>query len=222
MKIVIAPDTFKECISASHAAAAMARGVLEAAPDAVIDLCPMADGGGGTVEAMIAATGGRLLAADVFSPLGSPIRSHFGMLGGTTSAPLPGELGLTGSLTAADNTDAPAPTGATAVIEMSAASGLHLVSPERRDPMRTTTFGTGQLILAALDAGATKIILGIGNSATVDGGCGCARRWAWFSWAAVNRSSAAWPAGRLGRSSGSTPPTATPASLPRRFAWPAT
>lgn len=177
MKIVIAPDTFKECISASKAAAAMAKGVLEVYPDAVIDLCPMADGGGGTVEAMVAATGGRMLAADVFSPLGSPIRAHFGILGQSTSAGLPGELGLSGALTASEG-DGDVPSGdegCTAVIEMAAASGLHLVPPERRDPMRTTTFGTGQLIQAALDAGARKIILGIGGSATVDGGCGCAQ-----------------------------------------------
>ena len=177
MKIVIAPDTFKECLSASKAAAAMAKGVLEVFPDAVIDLCPMADGGGGTVEAMVAATGGRMLAADVFSPLGSPIRAHFGILGQSTSAGLPGELGLSGALTASEG-DGDVPggdEGCTAVIEMAAASGLHLVPPERRDPMRTTTFGTGQLIQAALDAGARKIILGIGGSATVDGGCGCAQ-----------------------------------------------
>jgi glycerate kinase len=176
MKIVIAPDTFKECLPASKVAAAMAKGVLDVYPDAVIDLCPMADGGGGTVEAMIAATGGRLLATDVFSPLGSPIRAHFGILGQTRSSGLPGELGLSGALTASEGEgEMTAGEDCTAVIEMSAASGLHLVPLERRDPMRTTTFGTGQLIRAALDAGAKKIILGIGNSATVDGGCGCAQ-----------------------------------------------
>jgi glycerate kinase len=177
MKIVIAPDTFKESLSASKAAAALAKGVLEVCPDAVIDLCPMADGGGGTVEAMVAATGGRLMAADVFSPLGSPLRAHFGLLGRSTQAGLPGELGLTGAMSASQGEgDVPEPEeGRTAVIEMAAASGLHLVPPERRDPMRTTTFGTGQLIMAALDAGASQIIIGLGGSATVDGGCGCAQ-----------------------------------------------
>ncbi len=147
MKVVIAPDSFKESLSAVKVAAALAEGVLQADPDANIDLCPMADGGEGTVEAMVAATGGELISADVFGPLGGPIRARFGLLGGEK----------------------------TAVIEMAAASGLVLVPHEHRDPMRTTTFGTGQLILAALDAGASEILMGIGGSATVDGGCGCAQ-----------------------------------------------
>lgn len=175
MKVVIAPDTFKECMPASKVAEAIARGVLEVCPQAVIDLCPMADGGGGTVEAMVAATGGRTLAADVFSPLGSLIRAHFGMLGCASRSLLPGELGLSAAITAAQGEGEIPEEGRTAVIEMAAASGLHLVPQERRDPMRTTTFGTGQLIMAALDAGAVKIIIGIGGSATVDGGCGCAQ-----------------------------------------------
>ncbi len=148
MKIVIAPDSFKESLAAAGVARAIAEGVFLVRPDARIDLCPMADGGEGTVDAMVAATGGRILTADVFGPLGQPVRARFGMLGGP---------------------------GATAVIEMAAASGLALVPPERRDPRETTTFGTGQLILAALDAGAKRIVMGIGGSATVDGGCGCAQ-----------------------------------------------
>jgi glycerate kinase len=176
MKVVIAPDTFKECLPAAEVAAAMARGVLEASPTAQVDLCPMADGGEGTVAAMVAATGGRLVAADVFDPLGRIIRAHFGMLGAAQAAPLPGELGLAG---------AEAQTAAgrgpleeqhrTAVIEMAAASGLALVSADKRDPLRATTYGTGQLIVAALNAGAREIIVGVGNSATVDGGCGAAQ-----------------------------------------------
>jgi len=172
MKIVIAPDSFKECLSASAAAQAMARGVLDACSDAVLDLCPMADGGEGTVEAMVAATGGRLMTADVFDPLGKPIRAYWGLLGETSGALLPGELGLLGAAVAGE---ANGHGGSVAVIEMAAASGLHLVPPEFRDPRRTTSFGTGQLIRAALDEGATKIILGIGGSATVDGGAGAAQ-----------------------------------------------
>lgn len=169
MKVVIAPDSFKESLAAGEVAAALAAGVLDVVPAAQIDLCPMADGGGGTVAAMVAATGGRLLTADVFGPLGEPLRAQFGLLGVPVGSALPGELGL-----AAVPGEVPSE-GWTAVIEMAAASGLALVSPERRDPTRTTTFGTGQLILAALDAGAKKILLGIGGSATNDGGTGCAQ-----------------------------------------------
>ena len=177
MKVVIAPDTFKECLAASKVAEALAQGVLEACPDARIDLCPMADGGDGTVEAMVAATGGRIMTADVFDPLGSQVRAHFGLLGDQTEAGLPGEVGLAAALGLAGGEGLPARSrgGTVAVVEMARASGLVLVPPERRDPLRTTTFGTGQLILAALDAGAREIIVGIGGSATVDGGCGCAQ-----------------------------------------------
>jgi glycerate kinase len=138
--------------------------------DAVVDLCPMADGGQGTVDAMVAATGGRLITADVFDPLGAPIRARFGMLGRPGGSVLPGELGLA----AMGPSDQPADSGV-AIIEMAAASGLQLVAPEMRDPMRSTTFGTGQLMLEAIGAGAREVIIGIGGSATVDGGCGCAQ-----------------------------------------------
>jgi len=175
MKIVIAPDTFKESLSAAQVAQAIARGVLAVVPDAQIDLCPMADGGEGTVEAMVAATGGRFLAADVFDPLGQEIRARFGMLGTDgDQGLLPGEVGLVAAEEAAQG-QASCPAAATAVIEMAAASGLGLVRPDMRDPTRTTSYGTGQLISAALDAGARRIILGIGGSATVDGGTGCAQ-----------------------------------------------
>lgn len=175
MKIVIAPDSFKECLAASAVAQAIARGVLAVCGDAELDLCPMADGGEGTVEAMVAATGGRMMTADVFDPLGKPIRAHWGLLG-SAGGPglLPGELGLLGAVAEGEAENTPAGE-LTAVIEMAAASGLHLVPPELRDPLRTTTFGTGQLIRAAMDAGARKIILGIGGSSTVDGGCGAAQ-----------------------------------------------
>ena len=177
MKVIIAPDSFKETLSALDVAAALAAGVLEACPDAQVDLCPMADGGEGTVSAMVAATGGKTLTADVYDPLGAPIRAHFGLLGTPDVAVLPGALGLSGSVQRFEGEGGDVVGGEhlTAVIEMAAASGLGLVPPDRRDPLRTTTFGTGQLILTALDAGATGIIMGIGGSATVDGGCGCAQ-----------------------------------------------
>ena len=177
MKIVIAPDSFKESLSAPAVAEAMAAGVLEAVPDARIDLCPMADGGEGTVEAMVAATGGEILTTDVYDPLGASIRAKFGLLGSGRGAGLPGQVGLAAAMgrSAGDGAAVDKADGAVAVIEMAAASGLHLVAPELRDPLRATTFGTGQLILSALDAGASEIVIGIGGSATVDGGCGCAQ-----------------------------------------------
>ncbi len=176
MKVLIAPDTFKECLPAAQVAAAMGRGVLEACPDAQVDLCPMADGGEGTVAAMVAATGGRLVVVDVFDPLGRAIRAHFGMLGRPQVAPLPGELGLAGAEAQAAAGRGPLDgEHCTAVIEMAAASGLALVPPDKRNPLRTTTYGTGQLIVAAMNAGAREILVGVGNSATVDGGCGAAQ-----------------------------------------------
>lgn len=175
MKIVIAPDSFKESLPAAEVAEAIARGVLSVCPDAQVDICPMADGGEGTVEAMVAATGGRFVSADVFDPLGSPIRARFGLLGDTgESSLLPGEVGLTAARVAAQGESATT-SSRTAVIEMAAASGLGLAPLDRRNPLRTTTYGTGQLLLAALDAGAKKILLGIGGSATTDGGCGAAQ-----------------------------------------------
>ncbi len=175
MKVVIAPDSFKESLPAAEVAQAIAKGVLAVVPDAQIDLCPMADGGEGTVDAMVAATGGRFITADVFDPLGQEIRARFGLLGisGEESL-LPGEIGLTAASAAAEG-EAECTIGNIAVIEMAAASGLGLVRPDLRDPLRTTTFGTGQLILAAIDSGARQIILGIGGSATTDGGAGCAQ-----------------------------------------------
>ena len=177
MKIVIAPDSFKESLAAAEVAAALAEGALAACPSASVDLCPMADGGGGTVEAMVAATGGRFLSADVYDPVGREIRARFGLLGRQGDTALPGQVGLSAARTLADGEGTPAtgPDGPTAVIEMAAASGLALLAPDMRDPLRTTTYGTGGLILAALDAGARRIVVGIGGSATVDGGCGCAQ-----------------------------------------------
>jgi len=183
MKVVIAPDSFKESLSAAEVAAALAEGVIEADPQASVDLCPLADGGPGTVAAMVAATDGAYQDSDVFGPLGSPVRARWGVLGRPASPALPGAVGLSAHTGRADWTSAMAgeagrhrTQGAeTAVIEMAAASGLVLVPTDLRDPMKTTTFGTGQLLRAALDAGVREIIVGIGGSATVDGGAGCAQ-----------------------------------------------
>ena len=147
MRIVIAPDSYKESISAVEAAEALAAGARQANPAAEIDLCPMADGGEGTVEAMVAATGGEFREANTFGPLGEPMRARLGLLGD----------------------------GSGSVMEMAAAAGIALVPPDMRDPLLTTTFGVGSLIRAALDLGVRRIMLGIGGSATVDGGAGCAQ-----------------------------------------------
>jgi glycerate kinase len=144
MKIVIAPDSFKESLSAMQVAEAIEQGFSAIFPHAEYIKLPMADGGEGTVESMVAATQGDSIRVDVTGPLGNSVDAFFGWMGD----------------------------GETAVIEMAAASGLHLVSPERRDPLITTSFGTGELILTALDHGARKIIIGIGGSATNDGGAG--------------------------------------------------
>jgi glycerate kinase len=149
MKIVVAPDSFKESLTAPQVCEAIARGVRTVWPDAEVDLIPLADGGEGTVDALVSATGGEFQTTHVFGPLGASVDAVWGQLG---------------------STDAP-----TAVIEMSAASGLMQVPPDRRDPLRTTTFGTGELIRAAFDHGARKIIMGIGGSATNDGGVGAAQ-----------------------------------------------
>lgn len=151
MRIVVAPDSFKESLSAGQVCDAIEAGIRAARPDAIIDKCPMADGGEGTVDALVAATGGTIESTVVPGPLGEPVAARWGILGGS-------ETGST-----------------TAVIEMAAASGLPLVPPEKRNPLKTTTYGTGQLIRAALDHGAARILVGIGGSATTDGGAGCAQ-----------------------------------------------
>ncbi|MFS0653847.1 glycerate kinase [Bacillus sp. 179-C3.3 HS] len=144
MKIVIAPDSFKESLSALETAHAIERGFRSILPNAEYMKIPMADGGEGTVQSMVDATGGHIVNQVVTGPLGEPVEAFFGMLGD----------------------------GQTAVIEMSAASGLHLVPPEKRNPLVTTSRGTGELMLAALDKGATHLIIGLGGSATNDGGAG--------------------------------------------------
>ena len=144
MKIVIAPDSYKESLSATEVAQAIEKGFREIFPDAQYVSVPVADGGEGTVEAMIAATNGSLQHAVVTGPLGEKVKACWGISGD----------------------------GATAFIEMAAASGLALVPPAQRNPLITTSHGTGELILAALDKGARNIIIGIGGSATNDGGAG--------------------------------------------------
>ncbi|WP_276732643.1 glycerate kinase [Bacillus sp. (in: firmicutes)] len=144
MKIIIAPDSFKESLSALEAADAIERGFKSVFPGADYRKLPMADGGEGTVQSLVDATNGWIKEQVVKGPLGEPVKAFFGMLGD----------------------------GKTAVIEMAAASGLHLVPVEKRNPLLTTTEGTGELITAALDAGAERLIIGIGGSATNDGGAG--------------------------------------------------
>lgn len=147
MKIVIAPDSFKESLSAERTALAIKKGFAEIFPEAQYVCLPIADGGEGTVEAMIAATRGKLVTLTVTGPMSQPVEAFYGVTGD----------------------------GRTAVIEMAAASGLMLVEPELRNPLHATSFGTGELIKHALDAGVRHIILGIGGSATVDGGIGMAQ-----------------------------------------------
>ncbi|OOF59984.1 glycerate kinase [Rodentibacter myodis] len=144
MKIVIAPDSFKESLTALEVATAIETGFKRVFPEAEYVKLPMADGGEGTVQSLVDATQGKLIECEVTAPLGNKVKSF---------------LGLSGD-------------GKTAMIEMAAASGLHLVPPEKRNPLLTTSYGTGELIKQALDLGVEKIILGIGGSATNDGGVG--------------------------------------------------
>jgi glycerate kinase len=153
MKIILAPQALKGSLDAAAVGAAMAEGVRIALPDAEIAIIPVADGGEGTVRALVAATDGQLLRTQVTGPLGEPVESEWGLLGSDTA--VPGEE--------------------TAVIEMAAAAGLPLVPPERRNPLVATTYGVGELLRAALDAGCTRILIGIGGSATNDGGAGMAQ-----------------------------------------------
>ncbi|HBB6758020.1 TPA: glycerate kinase [Citrobacter amalonaticus] len=144
MKIVIAPDSYKESLSALEVANAIEQGFREIWPDADYVKLPVADGGEGTVEAMVAATAGRIVDVDVTGPLGKTVTAFFGLSGDER----------------------------TAFIEMAAASGLEQVPVALRDPLKTTSWGTGELIRHALDAGVDHIIIGLGGSATNDGGAG--------------------------------------------------
>jgi glycerate 2-kinase len=144
MKIVIAPDSFKECLGALQVATALRDGLRQVLPETQFDLIPMADGGEGTVDALIAATGGTLETRQVSGPLGDRTTARFGLF----------------------------EAGRKAIIELAAASGLGLLPRSLRNPMLTSTFGTGELIRVALDSGARTLIIGLGGSATLDGGVG--------------------------------------------------
>lgn len=147
MKIVIAPDSYKESLSALDVATAIETGFREIYPHAEYVKVPVADGGEGTVEAMVAATQGHIVQVSVTGPLGEPVNAFYGLSGDMRCA----------------------------YIEMAAASGLESVPPTRRNPLLTTSWGTGELIRHALDAGVAQIIIGIGGSATNDGGAGMAQ-----------------------------------------------
>jgi glycerate kinase len=146
MKVVVAPNAFKGSLTASQAAAAMALGVRDAFPEAEVVEVPVADGGDGTVEALVSALHGDYLTADVEGPLGDRVRATFGL------------------------TD-----GGMGVVELASASGLTLIPSDRRDPRNASTSGFGQLLQAVRGAGAGKVIAGIGGSATNDGGAGMAQ-----------------------------------------------
>jgi len=147
MRIVVAPNAFKGTLSAMEAAAAIARGVRQAFPDAEIIEIPVADGGDGTVEALVSAHRGAHGSVEVEGPLGEPVQATYGLIEG----------------------------GRTGVVELASASGLALVPPGKRDPRRTSTFGFGRLLDAVRKARVQEIIAGIGGSATNDGGAGMAQ-----------------------------------------------
>jgi glycerate kinase len=144
LRFILAPDSFKESMSAAVATAAMERGVRAIYADAECVAVPMADGGEGTVEALVEATGGEYVEAEVPDGLGRPVRARYGFVAEEQLA----------------------------IIEMAAAAGIDLVAPADRDPRITTTFGVGQLIVDALNRGARKFVVGIGSSVTNDGGAG--------------------------------------------------
>lgn len=141
---LVAPQEFKGTLTAAEAAEAMAKGIRECSPEVVLDVAPLADGGPGTVDAMLAGTRGERRTQVVRGPLGAPVEAHWALL---------------------DD-------GRIAVVEMAAASGLSLLAPQARDARNASTYGTGELIRAALDTGCERLIVGLGGSATTDGGTG--------------------------------------------------
>ena len=147
MKIVIAPQAFKGSLSALEAARAMGEGVRRGLSDAQTVLVPVADGGDGTLQTLMDSSGGRILEQEVTGPLGEAVSARWGIMGD----------------------------GDTAVIEMAQAAGLALVPPEKRNPLFATTYGVGELIRHTLDRGLRRFIVGVGGSATVDGGAGAAQ-----------------------------------------------
>lgn len=149
LRVLVAPSGFKESLGAAEVADCIAAGVRRAVPDAQIRKAPLADGGEGFARALVSAVGGTLHEVTVTGPVGEPVQAVFGMLAGE---------------------DQP-----TAVLEMAAAAGLRHVPSDRRDPLATTTYGVGELLTAALDAGATRVLIGCGDSGTNDGGAGMAQ-----------------------------------------------
>ncbi|MTI72005.1 MAG: glycerate kinase [Firmicutes bacterium] len=147
MNILIAPDSFKGSIKAKEFCDITEKAILSVMPSANVIKVPLADGGEGTIEALVSNTNGEIKKEVVTDPIGGKVNARYGILGD----------------------------GKTAVIEMATASGLPLVSEDKRNPMNTTTYGTGELVLKALDEGCKKIIMGIGGSATNDGGAGMAK-----------------------------------------------
>jgi glycerate kinase len=141
-RVLVAPDSFKGTFTATEVAEAIGRGVREAGSEA--DLCPVADGGEGTLEVLLAALGGERVGTTAHDPLRRPIRAEFGLLAG----------------------------GEAAVVEVATASGLPLVAPQERDAERADSFGTGELVVAAIAAGARSVLIAAGGSATTDGGRG--------------------------------------------------
>lgn len=155
LRVLIAPSGFKESLGADEVADCIASGVRRAVPDALIRKAPVPDGGEGFAQALVRTVGGTLQDVTVTGPVGDPVAAHFGLL----AAP-----------------EGPASTGGpTAVLEMAAAAGLRHVPRDRRDPLTTTTRGVGELIAAALDAGASRVLVGCGDSGTNDGGAGMAQ-----------------------------------------------
>lgn len=154
MRVVIAPQGFKGTLSSKAAAEAMRSGILRALPDAATELVPMADGGHGTLDALLDAAGGERHWLDVTGPVGETVHAAWGTIPGS---------------------DRTANRESSAVVEMAQASGLTLVPEAGRDPLLTTTYGTGQLLATALESGHRLIIVGVGGSATSDGGAGAAQ-----------------------------------------------
>lgn len=144
MKFILAPDSFKESMTAKNACLAMEKGIRQVYPDADCIHIPMADGGEGTVESLVDHTGGTIIRAEVTGPMGAKVAAEYGLSGD----------------------------GTTAIIEMASASGIHLIPMEQRNPLLTTTYGTGELMKLALDRGVKRILMGIGGSVTNDGGAG--------------------------------------------------
>lgn len=142
MKIVIAPDSFKECLSSREVAATLGRAIRRIRLDSIIRELPLADGGEGTVAVLTPALGGEIVQARVSDPLGRPVMAQYGII------------------------------GETAIVEVAAACGLGLLTPEERNPLKTTTYGVGQLLLDARNRGCRQFIVGLGGSATCDGGAG--------------------------------------------------